>query len=104
MKEIQLRKLHRYAGVALAPLLALQALSGVLLSVDWLLGIHQRVGEKVGASSPALARVWDTTLVEIHYGTGVGGAIYHILLGTAVVALAASGTWIHFQIRARLRR
>ena len=104
MKEPQLRKLHRVAGIVLAPLLVLQALSGVLLSVDWLLGIHRRFGESVGDASPGLARLWDAALVEIHYGTGVGGAVYHILLGIAVVGIAASGLAIFFQIRARLRR
>ena len=104
MREPQLRRLHRYAGIVLAPLLVLQALSGVLLSVDWLLGIHHRVGESVGAASPALARLWDAALVEVHYGAGVGGAVYHILLGVAVVGLAASGVGIYFHIRARMRR
>jgi hypothetical protein len=42
--------------------------------------------------------------VEIHYGTGVGGAVYHILLGVAIAGLAASGIGIYLQIRARLRR
>ena len=104
MNEPQLRKLHRFVGAVLAPLLVLQALSGVLLSVDWLFGIHRRFGESVGDVSPGLARLWDAALVEIHYGTGVGGAVYHILLGLAVVGLAASGLGIYFHIRARLRR
>ena len=104
MQEPQLRKLHRVAGVVLGPLLVLQALSGVLLGVDWLLGIHRRFGESVGEALPRLARLWDAALVEIHYGTGVGGAVYHILLGVAVVGLAASGIGIYFRMRARLRR
>ena len=104
MREPELRVLHRRAGVVLAPLLVLQALSGVLLSVDWLLGIHRRVGESVGKAAPALARLWDAALVEIHYGTGVGGAVYHILLGIAVVGVAASGFVIFLRVRARLRR
>ena len=104
MNEPQLRKLHRLAGVILAPLLVLQALSGVLLSVDWLLGIHRRFGETVGDASPGLARLWDAALVEIHYGAGVGGAVYHILLGIAVLGVAASGLAIFLKIRARLRR
>ena len=104
MREPQLRKLHRLAGIVLGPLLVLQALSGILLSVDWLLGVHRRVGESVGMAAPALARLWDAALVEIHYGTGVGGAVYHILLGVAIVGLAASGLGIYSQVRARLRR
>jgi hypothetical protein len=43
-------------------------------------------------------------MVDIHYGAGVGGAMYHILLGVAVVGLAASGLGIYLQVRARLRR
>ena len=104
MREPQLRRLHRYAGIVLAPLLVLQALSGVLLSVDWLLGIHRRFGESVGDASPGLARLWDAILVEIHYGNGVGGAVYHILLGLAVVGVVASGLAMFLQVRARLRR
>jgi succinate dehydrogenase/fumarate reductase cytochrome b subunit len=104
MREPQLRKLHRAAGVVLAPLLVLQALSGVLLSVDWLLGIHRRVGESVGEALPRFARLWDAALVEIHYGTGVGGAVYHILLGIAVLGVAASGLSVYLKARARLRR
>ena len=104
MREPQLRKLHRFAGIVLAPLLVLQALSGGLLSVDWLFGIHRRFGESVGDVSPGLARLWDAALVDIHYGTGVGGAVYHILLGVAIVGLAVSGLGIYSQVRARLRR
>jgi len=47
MKELDIRKLHRIAGVVIAPLLILQALSGIFLSVDWLLGFHQRIGETI---------------------------------------------------------
>ena len=104
MKEADLRRVHRLAGVVLAPLLVLQALSGILLSVDWLLGIHQRVGESIGRTVPSLLRVWDVALVEIHYGMGVGGALYHILLGAAVAGVAASGFVILLKVRARLRR
>lgn len=104
MREADLRKAHRLAGVILAPLLVLQALSGILLSVDWLLGIHQRVGGAIGQRAPELLRVWDVALVEIHYGMGFGGALYHILLGVAVSGVAASGVAIFLMTRARLRR
>jgi hypothetical protein len=75
VKEADMGRAHRLAGVVLAPLLVLQALSGVLLSVDWLLGVHQCVGESIGRNLPALLRVWDVALVEVHYGMGVGGAV-----------------------------
>jgi uncharacterized iron-regulated membrane protein len=103
MKEADLRRVHRLSGVVLAPLLVLQALSGILLSVDWLLGIHQRVGESIRRTVPALLRVWDAALVEIHYGMGMGGALYHVLLGVAVVGVAGSGFVIFLNVRARLR-
>jgi hypothetical protein len=104
MNEVDLRRAHRLAGVLLAPLLVLQVLSGILLSVDWLLGIHQRVGESIGRNVPELLRFWDVALVEIHYGMGVGGALYHMLLGVAVIGVAASGVSIFLKVRARLKR
>ena len=83
MKEIYLRKLHRQIGIVVAPLLVLQATSGVFLSIDWLLGFHQRVGETLRENIPPLIRLWDLILVEIHYGLGMPGALYHIILGSA---------------------
>jgi hypothetical protein len=53
MKEPDLRKLHRIVGVVRAPLLILQVLSGIFLSVDWLLGIHRRAGEAIKETFPA---------------------------------------------------
>lgn len=47
MNELDLRKWHRNIGILLAPLLILQAISGVNLSVDWLLGYYMRVGETI---------------------------------------------------------
>jgi len=53
MKEPDLRKLHRIVGVVRAPLLILQVLSGIFLSVDWLLGFHRRAGEAIKETFPA---------------------------------------------------
>jgi len=58
MREPKLRKLHRFAAIVLAPLLVLQALIGILLSVDWLFSIHRRFGESVGGVWLVLARLW----------------------------------------------
>lgn len=67
MKERDLIKWHRNVGIVLAPLLVLQAISGVFLSADWLLGYHQHVGEAI-REIPPLIWLWDKILVEIHYG------------------------------------
>lgn len=104
MKEPDLRKLHRIVGVVIAPLLILQALSGIFLSVDWLLGFHQRIGEMIKENIPPLIRLWDMILVSIHYGLGVGGAFYHVLLGIAAIWVAASGFMIFLKIRARQKK
>lgn len=103
MKELFIRKWHRRLGMVVAPLLALQAISGMILSIDWLLGIHQRIGEFLpnGTSQPSipqLALLWDRIFVTIHYGFDVGGAIYHAALGIATVVIAISGFMMYLKI------
>lgn len=104
MKEPDLRKLHRLVGVVIAPLLILQALSGIFLSVDWLLGIHRRAGEAIKETIPPLLRLWDMILVDIHYGLGVGGAFYHILLGIGAIWVVVSGFMIFLKVRERQKK
>ena len=104
MKEPDLRKLHRITGVAVAPLLVLQVLSGILISVDWLMGIHTRAGEAIEETFSPLLKLWDMILVDVHYGPGTGGAIYHIVLGIASLWVVASGFVIFLKIRARQRK
>lgn len=103
MKELDLRKWHRNVGIVLAPLLVLQAVSGVFIGVDWLLGYHRRVGEII-REVPPLVLLWDKIFVEIHYGLGVPGAIEHILLGIGLVWITVSGVVIFLRIRARKKK
>ena len=104
MKEPDLRKLHRIVGVAVAPLLMLQVLSGLFISVDWLMGIHRRAGEAIKENFSPLLRLWDMILVDIHYGPGTVGALYHIVLGIAAIWVVASGFMIFLRIRARQKQ
>lgn len=104
MKEPDLRTLHRIAGVAVAPLLILQVLSGIFISVDWLLGIHSRAGEAIKETYPRFLKLWDIILVDMHYGPGKAGAFYHIVLGIASVWVVASGFMIFLKIRARRKQ
>ena len=103
MQEPTLRKWHRYAGVALAPLILLQAVSGLFLSIEWLAGLHTAAGELLPGASP-LTRFWDWVFINVHYGGGRAGALYHALVGAGLVWLAASGGWIYLRIRARLKK
>ncbi|GAB4275009.1 MAG: hypothetical protein Kow0092_30530 [Deferrisomatales bacterium] len=103
MNEPTLRKWHRYAGVALAPLILLQAVSGLFLSFEWLTGLHTAAG-KLLPDAPPLLRFWDWVFISIHYGGGRVGALYHGLIGVGLVGLATSGFVIFLKIRARMKR
>ena len=108
MKEADLRKWHRVTAIWTGPLIILQAVSGIILSIDWLLEIHRRFGETLRENIPPLVRLWDTLLIEIHYGIGKTGAFYHIVLGGAAIWLAVSGIIIYLRMwnrkRAALRK
>ncbi len=104
MKEPDIRKWHRRMAMVIAPLLLAQAVSGIFLSVDWLLGFHQRIGETIMEKIPPLIRFWDMILVEIHYGLGVGGTFYHILLGFGAIGVIVSGSLIFLKIRDRQKQ
>jgi len=103
MKEPTLRRWHRYAGGMLAPLVLLQAVSGLFLSYEWLTGLHTTAGQLL-PDAPPLIQFWDWVFVGIHYGGGLPGALYHALLGVGLVWLAASGFWIFIKIRGRMRK
>jgi len=104
MKEPDIRKWHRRAAIVIAPLLVIQVVSGIFLGVDWLLGIHQRIGETIEKNIPALLRAWDMILLEIHYGLGVGGIFYHILLGIGTLGVTVSGVMIFVKIKGRQKK
>jgi len=101
MEESDLRKWHRKVGTALAPLIILQAISGIFLSVDWLLGYHQRIGQVIKEDVPSLIALWDKILVTIHYGFELPGSPYHIGLGIGLIWIVISGVLIFLRIRAR---
>jgi uncharacterized iron-regulated membrane protein len=103
VRELTWRKWHRKAGIIIAPLLILQSVSGLFLSLEWLLGIHHRGGEVI-TDLPPLLILWDFILVEIHYGFGWPGAVYHVLLGIGAIWLAVSGLLLHSRARARRKR
>ena len=103
MKEPTLRRSHRRVGVFLGALIFLQTLSGFFLGFEWLLGLHNGVGDFINAQNLDTGLgVWDFIFVNIHYGGGTLGALYHILLGAALMWLLASGVLIDRLVRRRL--
>lgn len=103
MPEPTLRKWHRYVGAGIAPLVFVQALSGLFLSFEWLSGLHTAAGRLLPGASPVL-RFWDWLAVGVHYGGGFFGALYHAMLGVGLMWLATSGLWIFFRIQARRKK
>ncbi|WP_298269036.1 hypothetical protein [Geobacter sp.] len=96
MKPITLNTLHRYAGIVTAPLLVVQALSGLFLDF----GLFRR-GEE-----PMLGRAVsgvDALLVRLHFGPGLIGDAYHLLLGAGILWMAVSG-WLLYLRGRRARR
>jgi uncharacterized iron-regulated membrane protein len=88
MDEAYLRKWHRTMGIILALFIFLQAATGTLMALEFLL------------KSPGLFGV----LTSLHFGGGSFGNLYRVLLGVGIMGMAASGTLIYLKIRARTRK
>lgn len=103
--EARIRKWHRRSAVILAPLLALQALSGMMIAFEALLGFHHRVSDFLNArETHRLHYAWDYLLLEIHYGGGFIGNLYHVTLVIGTIWLIASGAMIFAGLRQRARK
>ena len=87
MKEKDMRLLHRRMGAIVAIFILFQALTGLVLSVEDLLGAH-----------------WLGIVHDIHYRYGTAGNVYRIILGIALAAMAVSGMSIYLKIRARTKQ
>lgn len=96
MKGIRINLLHRYVGIVIAPFLIIQAFSGLLLDF----GLFRRGGSATTGKMLTESRgAWDAFLVKIHFGPGLLSDIYHLLLGTGIIWMAASGWVLYARIR-----
>ena len=86
MREADLRKWHRTGGVFLAFFIFLHIITGIVLSVEDLLGEY-----------------WGG-IHDIHGGFGKIGGIYRILLGIGLVWIVISGCIIYMNIRKRMKK
>lgn len=88
MNEADLRKWHRTMGITLALFLFLQGATGAMLSLEKLLDLHELLG----------------LLRDLHFGGGLPGQVYRVILGLGLMGMATSGTLIYLKIRARTHR
>jgi hypothetical protein len=90
MREITLRKHHRYLGLVLLPFLTVQTVTGLLYSLQYV-------------TMPPLS-IMPLELRFLHYGYEMPGTIYRIVLALAILVQAWLGLIIYFRIWSRARR
>ncbi|HKL25318.1 MAG TPA: hypothetical protein VJ910_03730 [Desulfuromonadales bacterium] len=101
MKQLDLRRWHRRAGILLAPFLLLQALSGLVLSY----GVYSQVATSLAGEAPQPVRsAWNLLMAKTHYGPGLAGWMYHSLVGLGLLWLIGSGLWIWVDLRRRQKQ
>lgn len=102
MLEINLRKFHRYLGAGIAPLVLLQVISGLFLSLDILSSWQEDVGSFLQeVNLPAVAAFWNELFYEIHFGGGALGFLHTLLVALGLIGLTLSGLLIFIKVMAR---
>ena len=91
MREVKMRKFHRYLGIIVVWFLAVQVLTGLILSSGDL-GFDQSHS------------IFFKALGLIHFNWNPAGDVYRILLGLGALAQALTGIIIYFMIRTRSRK
>lgn len=98
MKDIIIHKLHRYIGIAIAPFLVIQTISGLLLGF----GLFRRPGMTItDRGVPILPGSWDRILIKLHFEPGWLGDAYHLLLAAGIVWMSVSGLIMYMKVRNR---
>ncbi len=114
MKEKDLRRYHRMTGVVLAVFIIVQAGTGLIFTIGKMTGDsgghdHGTAGISVSPVSKALASssesgrsdTHESLLSTVHYGGGLIGNIYRVLLAVALIGQVSGGVWIYTRIRKR---
>ena len=87
MKEIHIRKWHRIIGTFLAVFFLLQIITGIVLSVEDIIGTYL-----------------GSLLHDLHDGFGIIGGTYRIALGFGLVWMAITGIILSLKIRSRMQK
>ena len=84
MKEANLRKWHRTGGILFAFFIVVQALTGLILTLEDILGTG-----------------WGDVFQTIHTHIEGAGEVNRVLAGFGMLFMACTGVWIWFMIRRR---
>ena len=90
MKEASMRKYHRVLGLVIFPFMAVQTVTGLLFSMQYL----------------AIPPLFDLSpeVRLLHYGYAAPGNVYRIVLSVAILVQAVLGVVIYQRIWSRSRR
>ena len=91
MLEPGVRKVHRSVGIYLVAFLAIQALTGLLISMETLSG-SDRTG------------LWSALVAGIHHDWNPVGSVFRIILGVFTALQGITGVIIFMLMRARTRK
>jgi hypothetical protein len=77
----------------------------MVISFEVFLGIHKDIADVLDKQeSHALHHAWEYMLLDIHYGGGYWGNLYHLAIVTGLVWLVLSGALIFIKIAKRERK
>ena len=77
----------------------------MVIASEILLGIHQDVADILHKQqNHALHYTWEYILLDIHYGGGFWGNVYHVLLVLGTMWLIMTGVVIYIKIKKRQKR
>ncbi len=110
MLEKDLRRWHRNLAIVFVIFIILQALTGLLMTLDDIKTpqshaheAQQEVAKSHGGTQEPEQDSLETLMALIHHGGGVIGLVYRIILGLGMLAIAGSGAMIYMKIQARTR-
>lgn len=91
MLEANIRKIHRTVGIYLVGFLALQAITGLFISLGTLMDTPRET-------------LWFAVMAWIHHEWNPVGSVYRILLGALVTGQGLGGLAIYLLMRSRLNK
>jgi len=103
MREVTLRCWHRRIGGPLALFILLQAVTGLLLSIERLFGSDNNLRHMViETGNSTLLHVFDSLTRGLHYGgPQLWGNLYRIALSVGLIWMTVSGLTIYLRVRSR---